>query len=122
MPATSILRRALSAGMSGMGNSRISVLPGPVLTAANTFSKAGSLNGRLRHAFFCLERLAGAFLEGRAGGKHDRDGADFLVRGIAPRRQRALGGELLRRLHQAVPRHDDAVVRGDEILLGAILD
>src|SRR5438876_7703759 len=38
IPATSIFMSALSSGMSGMGNSRISVLPGPVLTAANTLS------------------------------------------------------------------------------------
>ena len=37
-PPTSIFIRALSAGMSGMGYSRISVLLGPVRTAASTFS------------------------------------------------------------------------------------
>src|SRR5690349_21619471 len=45
MPATSIFMRALSAGISGMGYSRISVLPGPVRTAANTFS----IMGRVSH-------------------------------------------------------------------------
>src|SRR3954471_4477465 len=38
MPATSILRRAPSSGMSGSGNSRSSVLLGPVRTAASTRS------------------------------------------------------------------------------------
>ena len=38
MPATSIFRSAPSSGMSGIGNSRSSVLPGPVLTAATTRS------------------------------------------------------------------------------------
>src|SRR6266852_5485025 len=38
IPATSIFMSALSSGISGMGNSRISVRLGPVLTAANTFS------------------------------------------------------------------------------------
>src|SRR5947199_6630784 len=38
MPATSIFISALSAGISGIGNSRISVLLGPVLTAASTLS------------------------------------------------------------------------------------
>ena len=38
MPATSIFMSALSAGISGIGYSRISVLLGPVRTAANTFS------------------------------------------------------------------------------------
>src|SRR5690349_2342096 len=40
IPPTSILSRALSAGISGKGKSRISVLLGPTLTAASTFSKA----------------------------------------------------------------------------------
>src|ERR1700738_3386023 len=38
MPATSIFIKAASCGTSGMGNSRISVLLGPVLTAASTLS------------------------------------------------------------------------------------
>jgi hypothetical protein len=38
IPATSIFSKALSGGISGIGNSRISVLPGPTLTAASTFS------------------------------------------------------------------------------------
>src|SRR5258708_15856464 len=41
MPATSIFMSALSSGISGIGNSRISVLPGAVLTAASTFSIMG---------------------------------------------------------------------------------
>src|SRR5262245_10234687 len=41
MPATSIFMSALSAGISGIGYSRISVLLGPVLTAASTFSIMG---------------------------------------------------------------------------------
>ena len=38
IPATSIFNKAPSCGISGMGNSRISVLPGATLTAANTLS------------------------------------------------------------------------------------
>jgi hypothetical protein len=38
MPATSIFISALSSDISGIGNSRISVLLEPVRTAANTFS------------------------------------------------------------------------------------
>src|SRR3982750_4306332 len=41
MPATSIFISALSAGISGIGYSRISVLPGAVRTAASTFSIMG---------------------------------------------------------------------------------
>src|SRR4051794_40290068 len=38
MPATSIFSRASSSAISGIGNSRISVVPGPVRTAASTCS------------------------------------------------------------------------------------
>src|SRR5258708_796293 len=38
IPATSIFNKALSGGISGMGNSRISVLLGATLTAASTLS------------------------------------------------------------------------------------
>src|ERR1041385_2080349 len=38
MPATSIFINAASSAMSGIGNSRISVLPEPTRTAARTFS------------------------------------------------------------------------------------
>src|SRR5262249_19710207 len=38
IPATSIFIKAPSSGISGIGNSRISVRPGPTLTAATTFS------------------------------------------------------------------------------------
>ena len=38
IPATSTLRSAPSSGSSGFGNSRSSVLPGPILTAASTRS------------------------------------------------------------------------------------
>src|SRR5213594_4347798 len=40
IPATSIFIKALSFRMSGIGNSRISILPGPTRTAAKTFSIA----------------------------------------------------------------------------------
>ena len=38
MPATSIFISAASSGISGIGNSRISVRLGPTFTAASTFS------------------------------------------------------------------------------------
>src|SRR6266850_1164615 len=38
IPATSIFNKALSSGIWGIANSRISVLPGPTRTAARTFS------------------------------------------------------------------------------------
>src|SRR4029077_12498767 len=47
IPPTSILSRALSCGISGMGKSRISVLLGPTLTAASTFSNVASSEGLL---------------------------------------------------------------------------
>jgi hypothetical protein len=43
IPATAIFSKALSSAISGIGNSRISVVLGPTLTAARTFSTvAGS--------------------------------------------------------------------------------
>src|SRR5215470_11799403 len=47
MPATSIFIRASSSGTSGIGNSRNSVLLGPVLMAARTFSTTRVSNERL---------------------------------------------------------------------------
>src|SRR5438132_10021950 len=122
MPATSIFMSALSSGMSGIGNSRISVRPGATRTAANTFSTLDlssrasrlALDGGLRHALARLERLARAFLERRSRRQHDRHRAHFLVHRVAPGRERSLGGELLRGLHQPVARHDHAVIGGDE--------
>src|SRR5213592_859489 len=122
MPPTSTLRSAASSGMSGMGYSRISVLLGPVRTAANTFSNSFFLDGRLGDALFRLQRFTRAFLEWRARRQHHGDRAHLLVHRIAPRGERPLRGELLRGLHQAVARHDDAVVGGDEVLLRAVLD
>src|SRR5262249_14811147 len=46
MPATSIFMRALSSGMSGIGYSRISVLLGPVRTAASTCSATARVSKR----------------------------------------------------------------------------
>src|SRR5882672_966091 len=43
IPATSIFNKALSCGISGMGNSRISVLLGATLTAASTLSTVAFL-------------------------------------------------------------------------------
>src|SRR5436853_2680977 len=47
MPPTSIFRRAPSVGTSGMGYSRISVLLGPVRTAARTFSATDQISIRI---------------------------------------------------------------------------
>src|SRR5829696_4323513 len=127
MPPTSTLRRAASSGISGIGYSRTSVLLGPVLTAANTFSNAFpllcccGLHRGLRDARLRLQRFARAFLEGRALRQDDGHRAHLLVRGIAARRERALGGEILRRLHESMARHDDAVVGGHQVFLGAVL-
>ena len=77
---------------------------------------------RLGDALFCLERFARAFRERRAGWQDDGNGADFLMGGIAARGQHPLRGEFLRRFHEAMARHDDAVVGGDQVLLRPVLD
>jgi hypothetical protein len=74
IPATSIFMSALSSGISGMGNSRISVLPGPVLTAASTFSTWVPLRVRVlaRH-FLMLGRVIPVVrLQGRRVQAHHR--------------------------------------------------
>src|SRR5260370_26012823 len=50
-PATSNLMSALSSGVSCMGNALFSVLPGPVLTAARTFSTCVPPINERRFAF-----------------------------------------------------------------------
>src|SRR5665213_1299391 len=121
MPATSIFSSALSSGTSGIGNSRISVLPGATRTAASTLSKGTLLDRGLRDASARLQGFTRAILEWRARGQHHRHRAHLLVRGLAPRGQSALGRQLLRRLQQLVARHDDAVVGGHQVLARAVL-
>ena len=45
-----------------------------------------------------------------------------MVRGIDARRRDAFLRQRLGRPHQSMPRHDDAVVGGDQVLLGAVAD
>src|SRR5450755_2304493 len=52
MPATSIFINAASAGISGIGYSRISVLLGPTRTAARTFSVTTFLQQSLGYGAF----------------------------------------------------------------------
>src|SRR5947207_771793 len=67
MPATSIFIKAASSAISGIGYSRISVLLGPVRTAASTFSTtakasynqhdlAGTLGGGIERSSVILRR------------------------------------------------------------------
>src|SRR5678815_1052773 len=59
IPATSIFSKALSSGMSGIGNSRISVVPGATLTAARTLSIATCLRycARIHHCKSDMDRV-----------------------------------------------------------------
>src|SRR5262249_42777828 len=60
MPATSIFISAASSAMSGIGNSRISVLLGPVLTAARTVSTTAITSARFRSLLASTPERPGA--------------------------------------------------------------
>jgi len=60
--------------------------------------------------------------ERRIRGQHHGGGANALVRGIDARRRRAIVQESLGRAQQTPARHDDALVRGDEIFARAVDD
>src|SRR5579862_3629317 len=79
-----------------------------------------ALHRRLRNAGLADQRLPGAVLERDIRRQHHRAGTDLLVLDVDTRRRHALVGQRLGGAHQAVPRHDDAVVGGDQVLLGAI--
>src|ERR1700682_1803023 len=83
---------------------------------------ARRLHRRLRHAGFAVERFLGAVLERHVGRQHHGAGADFLMLDVDAGRRHALVEERLGGAHQAVPRHDDAVVGRDQVLLGAVAD
>src|SRR5580698_2721673 len=83
---------------------------------------ARRLHRRLRHARFAVERFLGAILERHVGRQHHRAGADFLVLDVDAGRRHAFVEQRLGGAHQAVPRHDDAVVGGDQVLFGAVAD
>src|SRR5689334_18985149 len=65
MPATSIFMSAPSGGMSGIGNSWISVLLGPTLTAASAFSIRFPKSERTAHPK--MENARPGFGRPRAG-------------------------------------------------------
>src|SRR5271170_2616295 len=75
MPPTSIFISAASAGMSGMGYSRISVLLGPVRTAANTvsatFTSSPCLHGRTSSSHPRLSQVRYKDVDARDKPGHD---------------------------------------------------
>src|SRR2546426_6698244 len=90
IPATSNFIKALSSGICGIGNSRISVLPGPTRTAARTFSIEWfpPTRARIHHEREEMERVTIAGLQ-----QMKRDGRkivavvawDFQIAQIADR-------------------------------------
>src|SRR5258706_12019231 len=96
IPATSIFMSALSSGISGMGNSRISVLPGPVLTAASTFSTWDPLRLRVLASHFLMlgSVIPVVRSQGRRVWAHPRTvledsgyaGASAIIESACPRR------------------------------------
>src|SRR5262249_7451834 len=66
--------------------------------------------------------LFGGVLERLIRRQHHRGRAHLVVRRIDAGRRDAFLRQGLRRAHQAVARHDDPVVGGNEVLLGAVAD
>src|SRR5580692_4573308 len=79
-------------------------------TEPRMMRRARPLHRRLRHPRLAVERFLGAVLERHVGREHHRAGANFLVLDVDAGRGDALVEERLGGAHQAVPRHDDAVV------------
>src|SRR3981081_201083 len=77
---------------------------------------------RLRHAGAGGERLFGGILESLIRRQHHRGRAHLVVSRIDAGGHDAFFGERLGRPHEAVARHDDAVVGGGEIFFGAVAD
>src|SRR5580700_4838618 len=80
------------------------------------------LHRRLRHAGLAVERLLGAVLERHVGRQHHRAGADLLVLDVDAGRRHAFVEQRFGGAHQAVSRHDDAVVGRDQVFFGAVAD
>src|SRR5580700_900315 len=91
-------------------------------TGPRMMRRARRLHRRLRHSRFAVERFLGAVLERHVGRQHHRAGADLLVLDVDAGRRHALVDQRLGGAHQAMPRHDDAVVGRDQVFLGAVAD
>src|SRR5215813_4217683 len=89
---------------------------------AGTTSRQTALHRRLGHAGTRGERLFGGVLERLIRRQHHRGRAHLVVRRIDAGRRGAFLHQCLGRPHQAVARHDDPVVGGNEVLLGAVAD
>src|SRR5262252_3706839 len=89
---------------------------------AGTTSRQTALHRRLSHAGTRGERLFGSVLERLIRRQHHRGRAHLVVRRIDAGRRDAFLHQRLGRPHQAVARHDDPVVGGNEVLLGAVAD
>src|SRR5262249_54827243 len=86
------------------------------------FAGTTASHRRLGHAGTRGERLFGGVLERLIRRQHHRGRAHLVVRRIDAGRRDAFLRQGLRRAHQAVARHDDPVVGGNEVLLGAVAD
>src|SRR6516225_964031 len=112
--------RATHPGLWNMGPR----VRGDHIAARGVLRKFGrsSLHRRLSHAGTRGERLFGSVLECLIRRQHHRGRAHLVVRRIDAGRRDAFLHQRLGRPHQAVTRHDDPVVGGNEVLLGAVAD
>src|SRR6516225_5436069 len=85
-------------------------------------SNQASLHRRLGHAGTRGERLFGGVLERLIRRQHHRGRAHLVVRRIDAGRRDTLLRQRLRLAQQAMTRHDDPVVGGNEVLFGAVAD
>src|SRR6266481_1405981 len=93
--------------------------PGPLYARG---IKPAASHRRLCHAGTRGEGLFGSILKGQIGRQDDGGRAHPVMRRVDAGRRDAFLHQRPGRTHQAVPRHDDAVVGGDEIFLGAVAD
>src|SRR5262245_34019317 len=82
MPATSMRIRAASAGMSGIGYSRRSVLPGPTRTAANTCSATKTPPFVTRGLDPRVHRLCLSWMDCRVEPGNDESGCIAMLRAL----------------------------------------
>src|SRR5215468_5564786 len=135
LPRTMRRNAAMRGSTSSNWNSKVCGLTVPSLSArllpcvrVTVFSLRSGMarerpsHRRLRHARARGERVLGGVLERLIRRQHHGGRAYPVVRRIDARRRDALLDQRLGRPHQAVACHDDAVVGGDEVLLGAVAD
>src|SRR3982074_2013580 len=114
LPRTMRRNAAMSGSTSSKANSKVFGLTVPSLSAR--------LLPWVRGAAFSFTYLLRRVLECLLRRQHHRSRAHLVMFGIDAGRRDALLHQRFGRAQQPMPRHDDAVIGGDEVLLGAVTD